>query len=122
MNRIFLSGNLGVNPELKVTNSDKEVVNFTLATKGWKKSDDGNNTVTTWHNVTAWGNQAKYASNYLKKGDECLIEGRMEYQQYTDQNGNKKNKAIVVANSVKGFKKKAQTEKEFKIDEDDLPF
>ena len=123
MNRIFLAGNLGVDPQLKVTNSDKEVCNFTLATKGWRKSDDGNNDTTTWHSVTAWGSQAKYASNYLKKGDECLVEGRVEHQSYTDQNGVKKNKTIVVANSVKGFKRKgASSEKALEVSEDDIPF
>jgi single-strand DNA-binding protein len=90
----MLIGNLGRDPELKMTPSGQALARFSVATtETWK--DPANPTgerksKTEWHNVVVWGKQAEIAEKYLRKGKQVLIEGRIQYREYTDQAGVKK--------------------------------
>ncbi len=85
-NRVNLIGNLGQDPEMKTLESGKKVVRFTLATKDGYKSADGQKVEeTTWHNIVVWNSLAEIASQFLKKGKEVAVEGRIVYRSYEDK-------------------------------------
>lgn len=91
VNKAILIGNLGKDPELKFTQSGKAVVNFSLATsERWSDQSGEKKESTTWHNIVAWGKQAEVMNEYLKKGSQVYIEGRIDNRSYDDKDGNKK--------------------------------
>jgi single-strand DNA-binding protein len=95
-NRVNLIGNLGQDPEIKTLESGKKVAHFTLATKdGYKTTDE-----TTWHNIVAWNGLADIASQFLKKGREVAVEGRIVYRSYEDKKGVTKNITEIVLNDL----------------------
>jgi len=72
-NSVRLVGNLGGDPEVKTFDSNKQLAKFSLATSETYKNDKGERvTETQWHNLVAWGSQAKFIGDYLKKGDEVV--------------------------------------------------
>jgi single-strand DNA-binding protein len=80
MNKVILVGNLGADPEMKATASGTNVTNLRLATnRKWTSKDGEKMERTDWHRVTLWGRQAEVAAQYLSKGRQVLIEGRLEY-------------------------------------------
>jgi len=90
-NKILLIGNLGRDPELKVTPSGQTLARFSVATtEVWKDLQGEMQTRTEWHNIVVWGQQAEIVEKYLRKGKQVLIEGRIQYREYTDQVGVKK--------------------------------
>ena len=91
MNKSILIGNLGKDPELKMTTSDHPVARFSLATtETWKNPRGEKQSKTEWHNIVVWGKLAEIAEKYLRKGKQVMIEGRIQYREYTDQAGVKK--------------------------------
>jgi single-strand DNA-binding protein len=91
LNKVMLIGNLGKDPELKMTTSGQPVCRFSLATtETWKNAQGEKQSKTEWHNVVVWGKQAEIAEKYLRKGRQVLVEGRIQYREYTDQAGVKK--------------------------------
>jgi single-strand DNA-binding protein len=91
VNKAILIGNLGKDPELKYTPSGKAVCNFSIATsESWKDGEGVKQEATTWHNIVAWGRQAEVMKEYLTKGKQVYIEGRIENRSYEDKEGNKK--------------------------------
>ena len=79
LNKVILIGNLGKDPELKYTPGGVAVCNFSLATKEtWKGQDGNKQEKTEWHNIKIWRKQAEIAAEYLKKGKQIYIEGRIE--------------------------------------------
>ena len=98
LNRVELIGNLGKDPEVKYTPSGLAVATFTLATnRKWKDKDGNNQEDTQWHNIECLGRQAEIAQQYLKKGRQIYIEGRLETRTYDDKDGNRKWFTRVVA-------------------------
>ncbi len=90
-NRVQLIGNLGNTPEIKVFEGNKKVARMTIATNEKYKNQKGEwVTDTTWHNITAWGNNAEIAEKYLQKGAEIAVEGKLKNNSYTDKDGNKR--------------------------------
>lgn len=91
MNKVFLLGNLGNDPEVRNTTTGKQVANFSLATseKFKDKLNGEAKSVTEWHNVVVWSNLASIAGQYLKKGSKVLIVGKVKTRSY-DANGTKK--------------------------------
>ena len=84
-NRVILAGNLGRDPELRYTPSGQAVANLSVATnEKWRDRDGNNQERTVWWRVSVWGNQAETCNQYLGKGRQVLIEGRMN----CDDNGN----------------------------------
>ena len=91
LNKVMLIGNLGRDPELKMTPSGQALARFSVATtETWKNPQGEKQSKTEWHNVVVWGKQAEIAEKFLRKGKQVLIEGRIQYREYTDQAGVKK--------------------------------
>jgi single-strand DNA-binding protein len=91
LNKVLLIGNLGRDPELKSTPSGQSVARFSVATtETWKNQSGDKQSKTEWHNVVVWGKQAEVAEKYLRKGKQVMIEGRIQYREYTGQDGVKK--------------------------------
>ena len=91
VNKAILIGNLGSDPELKYTPGGQAVANFSLATnERWTGKDGQKNERTTWHNIVAWGKQAELAKEYLRKGRQVYIEGRIDNRSYDKKDGSGK--------------------------------
>jgi single-strand DNA-binding protein len=98
-NSVRLVGNLGMDPEVKVFDSNKKMARISIATNESYKNDKGEKiTDTTWHNLVFWGAQAKLAEDLLKKGDEVAIEGKLANRNYTDKDGVKRYVSEIVVN------------------------
>jgi len=90
VNKVILVGNLGKDPELKYTPSGVAVCTFSLATTDkWTDRDGNRQEKTEWHNIKIWRKQAEIAAEYLKKGRQVYIEGRIETRSW-EQDGQKK--------------------------------
>ncbi|MHA1558835.1 MAG: single-stranded DNA-binding protein [Alphaproteobacteria bacterium] len=101
VNKVLLLGRLGQDVDLKYTTNGNAVGSFSVATTEKYKGKDGNQKEdTTWHNIVVWGKTAELCEQYLSKGRECFIEGRIQNRSWEDQNGDKKYRTEVVANSV----------------------
>jgi single-strand DNA-binding protein len=98
-NSVRLVGNLGMDPEVKSFDNNRKLAKISLAINETYKNDKGEKiTDTQWHNLVLWNMQAKFAEEYLKKGDEIAIEGRLASRSYVDKDGNKKYVTEVVVN------------------------
>lgn len=91
VNKAILVGRLGKDPELRYTPGGKAVASFSLATsERWTNAEGQKQENTTWHNIVAWGKQAEVIKEYLSKGREVYIEGRISNRSYDDKDGNKR--------------------------------
>lgn len=91
VNKAILIGRLGRDPELRYTPGGRAVASFSLATtERWTGQDGQKNESTTWHNIVAWGRQAEVMKEYLAKGRQVYIEGRIDNRSYDDKEGNKR--------------------------------
>lgn len=100
LNRVMLLGNLGADPELRVTPGGQAVLKLRLATN--ESYVDRNNVRqerTEWHRVTVWGRRAEALGKILQKGDSLFVDGRLQTSSY-DKNGEKRYSTEVVANNV----------------------
>ena len=90
INKVILVGNLGGDPELRQTNNGTSVCNFNLATSFVRRNPEtGDTTETTeWHRVVLFKRLAEIADQYLKKGDQAYIEGRLSTRKWQDREGN----------------------------------
>lgn len=87
VNKVILLGRLGQDPELKYTPSGSAVANFSLATnRVWKDQDGNSQERTDWHRLVVWRKSAEIANQYLKKGSQVYVEGRLETRSWTDKN------------------------------------
>lgn len=89
VNVIFLMGNLGQDPELRRTKSDRAVATLNIATsRSWTDDKTGEvHEETEWHRVVVWGKQAEAVAAHKKKGDQIHVQGEMRYRKYTDDKG-----------------------------------
>lgn len=101
INKVILVGNLGKDPEVRSTPSGQPVTNFTLATNRVYKDRDGNRQKQTeWHNIVCWGRQAEVAGQYLTKGKQIYIEGRIQTRSWDDkQTGEKRYRTEIVCDN-----------------------
>jgi single-strand DNA-binding protein len=91
VNKVMLIGNLGKDPELRYTSSGVAVATFSVATnESWKDTEGNTQERTQWHNVVAWRKLAEICGEYLKKGGQLYLEGRLQYRNYDDKNGVKR--------------------------------
>jgi single-strand DNA-binding protein len=112
-NRVMLIGRLGADPEVRVFEGNRKKARFTMATTETYRNAKGEKTDTTeWHNVVAWGPVADRAEEYLMKGQEVLVEGKLTHRQYTDKEGAKRYITEVEAHDLvlMGIKKSAAIE------------
>jgi single-strand DNA-binding protein len=101
LNKVMLIGNLGRDPEVRSTTSGQPVANFTLATsRRWKDKNGQRQEQTEWHYVVVWGKQAEIAGQYLTKGKQIYLEGRLQTRSWDDrQSGEKKYRTEVVCDN-----------------------
>ena len=107
VNKAILLGSLGINPEIKTTQSGKEIGRFTLATsETWKDKNTGEKQQKTeWHNITVFGDKCKVLS-YLEKGSKVFVEGKITTEKYTDSNGIEKYATKIIADVISVIKGK----------------
>ncbi|MBS1745301.1 MAG: single-stranded DNA-binding protein [Bacteroidetes bacterium] len=100
-NKVQLIGNIGNNPEIRTIESGKKMARFSVATNEVYRSANGEKvTETQWHNLVAWGKVAEIAEQYLSKGNEVAIEGKLVNRSYNDKEGVKKYITEVYVNEI----------------------
>ncbi len=98
-NSVRLVGDLGMDPEVKNFDNNKKLTRLSLATNESYKNDKGEKiTETQWHHLVSWGTPAKLAGDFLKKGDEVAIQGKIANSNYTDKDGIKRCVSEIVVN------------------------
>lgn len=91
VNKVILVGNLGADPELRSTPSGTPVANFRIATNEFFTNQSGEREQRTeWHRIVAFGRLAEICGQYLKKGRQVYIEGRLRTREWEDQGGNRR--------------------------------
>ncbi len=101
VNKVILIGNLGADPELRHTPGNVPVVNFTVATnESWVNRDGAREERTEWHRVVAWRKLAEICNEYLRKGTQVYIEGRLQTRTWEDQGGQKRYMTEIVADEM----------------------
>ncbi len=101
VNKVILIGNLGADPEIRYTPGGTAVANFRLATSETRVNKDGNKeTKTEWHRVVTFGKLAEICGEYLAKGKQVYIEGKIQTRSWDDKDGNKKYMTEIVANTM----------------------
>ena len=134
VNKVILIGNLGADPEVRYTNTGTPVANFRIATnETWTTREGERTTRTEWHRVVAFGKLSEICSEYLNRGKQVYVEGRLQTRSWEDKDGNKRWVTEVVATNMvllgapadqmrdmeEAFPEES-SEPEFK--EDDIPF
>ena len=102
VNKVILVGNLGKDPEIKYTASGAAIANLTLATsESWNHKQSGEKVEKTeWHRVVAFQRLAEIMGEYLRKGSQVYIEGKLQTRKWQDQNGQDRWTTEVVANDM----------------------
>ena len=101
VNKVILIGNLGGDPELKYTQNGHAVATFNVATTERRPDKDNNWTDhTEWHRVVTWRKLAETVGEYLKKGSQVYIEGRIQTRQWEDKDGVKRYQTEIVAQNL----------------------
>jgi len=101
VNKVILIGNLGADPEVRFTPGGQAVANFRIATSDtWTDKNGQKQERTEWHRIVVWGKLAELCGEYLKKGRQCFVEGRLQTREWTDKEGRKNYTTEVVANGV----------------------
>jgi len=101
VNKVILIGYLGQDPEVRYTSSGKAVCNLSLATTdSWTGADGAKNERTEWHRVVAWGKTAESAGQYLAKGRQVYVEGRIQSREYEAKDGSKRTSFEIVADRL----------------------
>jgi single-strand DNA-binding protein len=101
LNRVMLLGNLGADPELRMTSGGQAVLKMRLATtESYLDRNKARQERTDWHNVVLWGKRAEALSKFLSKGTRLFVEGSLRTSSYDDREGNKRYKTEVVANNI----------------------
>ncbi len=102
INKVILIGNLGGDPEVKYTAGGSAVTNVTIATsENWKDKTTGENQERTeWHRVVFFGRLAEIAGEYLKKGSQVYVEGRLQTRKWQDKEGQDRYTTEIVANEM----------------------
>jgi single-strand DNA-binding protein len=100
LNRVMLFGNLGADPELRVTPGGQAILKLRLATnESYLDKNNVRQERTEWHRVTVWGRRAEALGKILTKGDSIFIEGRLQTSSY-EKNGEKRYSTEIVANNI----------------------
>ena len=102
INKVILVGNLGQDPEVRYTTSGSAVTNISVATaESWKDKNTGEKVEKTeWHRVVFFGRLAEIAGEYLRKGSQVYIEGKIQTRKWQDQNNQDRYTTEIVANEL----------------------
>ena len=102
VNKVILIGNLGANPEVKYLSNGTTVANFRMATSENRvnRSSGEKTTMTEWHRIVAFGRLAEICGEYLNKGKQVYIEGRIRTRSWEDKDGNRRYATEIVATQM----------------------
>jgi len=101
LNKVQIIGHLGKDPEMRYTPSGRPVTTFSVAvSRSWNSADGERHMETEWFNVVAWGNLAEICKQYLVKGQQVYIEGRLQTRRWDDKEGQKHTSVEIVANEM----------------------
>ncbi len=100
LNKVLLLGNLGADPELRVTPGGQAILKLRLATtESYLDKSNTRQERTEWHRITIWGKRGEALAKFLSKGDRIFIEGRIQTSSY-EKNGEKRYSTDIIANNV----------------------
>ena len=136
VNKVILIGNLGADPEVKYLSNGTTVANFRIATSENRLNKAGEKTTTTeWHRIVTFGRLAEICKEYLNKGKQVYIEGRIRTRSWEDKDGNRRFTTEIVANqmqmlgtqagpgAIPGFEREETIDREIPpVPDDDVPF
>ena len=101
VNKAILIGNLGADPEVRYTPSGTAVANFNIAThEQWTNRDGEKEERTEWHRIVAWSRLGEICGEYLRKGSQIYIEGKIQTRAWEDRDGNKRYTTEVVGDNM----------------------
>ncbi len=101
VNKVILIGNLGADPEARSTQSGSTVTNFRIATsEKWTSKDGQAQERTEWHRIVTFGRLADHCRDYLSKGRQVYVEGRIQTNAWEDREGNKRYTTEIIAQTV----------------------
>jgi len=102
VNKVILIGNVGKDPEIRYTQNGKAVCNFSIATtESWGGKDGAEREEKTeWHNIVTWERLAEICNQYLQKGKQVYIEGRIQTRKWEDRDGNTRYTTEIVAQNM----------------------
>lgn len=101
VNKVILLGRLGQDPELKYTPGGAAVCNFSMATtEAWTDKQGAKQEKTEWHRIVVWGKLAELCNQYLAKGRQAFVEGRLQTRSWDDKDGTKRYTTEVMAATV----------------------
>ncbi|MBI2346030.1 MAG: single-stranded DNA-binding protein [Deltaproteobacteria bacterium] len=101
VNKVILIGNLGDDPEVRFTGTGQAVATLRMATnERWTDKGGQQQERTEWHRVVVWGKQAEQCKEYLSKGRQIYVEGRIQTREWNDKEGNKRYTTEVVAQRI----------------------
>ena len=122
VNKAILIGNLGADPEKRITTKGNPVTNFRVATnERWNDRDGKQQERTEWHTIVTFGNLADVCSKYLTKGRHVYVEGRIQTRHWDDKDGNKRYTTEIVASVVRFLGGEQRGQQERRAD-DDVPW
>lgn len=128
VNKVFLLGNVGQDPELRYSSSGLSICSFSVATNEGFKDQSGNKE-TEWHRVVSFGKTAEACVQYAKKGHKIHVEGRIKSSEYKNKNGETRKSFDIIADKINFIGRIEKTEKVDEVVEpdrtnpkDDLPF
>jgi single-strand DNA-binding protein len=125
LNKVMIIGRLGRDPEMRYTPSGRPVTNFSVATsRSWNTSEGERRTETEWFNVVAWGSLAEICNQYLAKGQQVYIEGRLQSRSWEDTDGHQHSAVEIVANEMimLGERRTTDTPPEDEPKSEEFPF
>lgn len=101
LNKVQIIGHLGKDPEMRYTPSGRPVTTFSVAvSRSWNSADGERHSETEWFSVVAWGNLAEICKQYLTKGQQVYVEGRLQTRRWDDKEGTKHTSVEIVANEM----------------------
>jgi single-strand DNA-binding protein len=122
VNKVILIGNLGRDPEVRYMPSGDAVANISIATtETWKDKNGEKQEKTEWHRVAMFGKTAEIAGEYLKKGSQVYIEGRLETRKWTDKEGQERTTTEIRADRMQMLGSRSGGSERMAPPEDDAP-
>lgn len=101
VNKVILIGNLGADPEIRYTSTGTAVANFRIATtERWTNANGEKEERTEWHRIVAFGKLGEICGEYLAKGKQVYIEGRLQTRNWEDRDGNQRTTTEIIATGM----------------------
>ena len=101
LNKVMVIGHLGRDPEMRYTPSGRPVTSFSVVTtRAWTSAEGERHEESEWFNVVAWGNLAEICNQYLTKGQQVYVEGRLQTRGWEDEQGKKHYRTELVASEM----------------------